>query len=71
MIKNPSTLRVGDKVHYQPAHYNEDFWENGVIKDVSEAGAFVVYECDGDWDKFKEYTGALTYFKDLHLGWKH
>lgn len=25
-------LRVGDKVHYQPAHYRDNEWENGKVK---------------------------------------
>ena len=27
-------LRIGDKVYYQPDHYDDDQWENGMIKDL-------------------------------------
>ncbi len=31
----------------------------------------VVYNCAGNWDKFKDYTSALTHIRDLTIGWKH
>jgi len=67
-------LKVGDKVCYQPAHYSEDKWENGVVKEIpphSTTEVRVVYNCAGDWDNFMNYTSALTNVRDLTLGWKH
>lgn len=77
-----SKLKVGDKVYYQPEHYDETEWENGLIKKIpnfatnkkSQVGyncIRVVYNCAGDWGKFEDYTSALTNLEDLKLGWKH
>ncbi len=77
-----ATLRVGDKVHYQPEHYGKDRWENGMIKEVPDFvtdettptgynSVRVVYNCAGDWKNFKDYTSALTNINQLELGWKH
>lgn len=72
-------LRVGDKVHYQPAHYGSDNFENGIIKEIPSFAADeshahfnsvrVVYNCAGDWDNYENYTSALTNIRDLKLGW--
>jgi len=69
-----SKLKVGDKVHYQPKHYSAQEWENGMVKEIPEhtnTAVRVVYICGGEWNRFKEYTSALTDIKDLYLGWKH
>jgi hypothetical protein len=66
-------LRVGDKVRYQPPHYREDEWENGVVKEVREGcrdAVWVVYNCNEEWHKFENYTGCKTMLADLKLGWK-
>lgn len=71
---NIATLKIGDKVHYQPSHYGPDKWENGMIKEIPDhtnTSVRVVYNCAGDWDNFKNYTSAMTSLKDLELGWKH
>lgn len=83
---NLATLKVGDKVHYQPSHHGsthwENGWENGMIKEIPDFATDpdahvghkcirVVYNCAGDWDKFKDYTSALTHIRDLKLGWRH
>jgi hypothetical protein len=67
-------LRVGQRVHYQPEHYGDDRWENGLIKEIRESnmeGVWVVYNCGGEWDRYTDYTAALTNLRDLKLGWKH
>lgn len=67
-------LRVGDKVCYQPSHYEEDEWENGMIKEIpshTNEAVRVVYNCAGNWDRFMEYTSALTNLRDLKMGWKY
>ena len=74
-----SKLKVGDKVHYQPEHYGEIRWENGLIKEIPKLApkivgyscVRVVYNCAGNWANFKDYTSALTNLRDLKLGWKH
>ena len=66
-------LRVGHKVHYQPEHYSASEWENGIIKEIREnnlEAVFVVYNCAGNWDKYEDYTSALTNLSDLKMGWK-
>ena len=69
-----SKLKIGDKVHYQPKHYGDSEWENGMIKEIPDQtlnSVRVVYNCAGNWDNFKNYTSALTHLRDLKLGWKH
>lgn len=64
-------LKVGDKVHYQPEHYSEDEWDNGIVKRIPDhRSVFVVYNCGGDWDNYDLYTAALTNGRDLKEGWK-
>lgn len=67
-------LRIGNKVHYQPNHYDKNRWENGIIKEIRATqmdGVWVVYNCAGNWGNYKDYTSALTNLRDLKLGWKH
>jgi len=69
-----SKIRVGDKVHYQPEHYGDDEWENGMVKEVPDFSVDqlrVVYNCNGEWDRYEDYTSALTNIRDLKLGWRH
>ncbi len=74
-------LKVGDKVHYQPEHYEASGeFENGIVKSIPSFAADsrhdfykcvrVVYNCAGDWDNYKNYTSALTNLRDLKLGWE-
>ena len=66
--------KVGDKVHYQPDHYVvDDDFENGVVKEVREEceeAVWVVYNCAGEWDRYREYTAAKTNLRDLKEGWR-
>lgn len=67
-----SLLKVGQKVHYRPEHYSPNEFENGIVKEIREGktdGVWVVYHCNGEWDNFYEYTGALTNLRDLNFGW--
>ena len=48
---------IGRWVHYNPGHGDG---ENGKIKGWNESGIFVVYNCGGEWDRFKDYTAAHT-----------
>jgi len=68
-----SKLRIGNKVRYHPEHYRPNEWENGIIKEIREEkmdGVWVVYNCAGNWDRYEDYTSALTSLRDLKLGWK-
>lgn len=59
-------LRIGQKVTY--VSYSK--LERGIVKSISDSEhVFVVYHCDGNWDKYYDYTGALTDIKDLIEGW--
>jgi hypothetical protein len=81
-MRDLATLKVGDKVYYQPKHYQPYIWENGMIKEIPDFATDpdaengyncvrVVYHCCGDWLNFDNYTSALTNIKDLTEGWRH
>jgi hypothetical protein len=55
-------FKIGDKVNYKGK-------ENGIIKSLSEYGAYVVFSCGNDWDNYQNYTAALCGKNDLTLGW--
>ena len=66
-------LKVGASVHYQPEHYGNDRWENGIIKEIRynvKDAVWVVYNCNGEWHRYKDYTSAKTNLYDLKLGWR-
>lgn len=70
-IENTKGLKVGDKVCYVPGHGNP---ENGLIKEIPEHtsdAVRVVYNCNGEWHNYKEYTSALTNLRDLEIGWRY
>ena len=67
-----SRLKVGQRVCYQPSHYEDDEFENGLIKEIpthTNEAVRVVYNCGGDWKNYQNYTSALTNLRDLKLGW--
>ena len=69
-----ASLKIGDKVHYQPSHHSKQEWENGIIKEVREGvddAVWVVYHCAERWDKYMDYTSAKTELRDLKFGWKY
>lgn len=71
---NISTIKIGDKVSYQPEHLGDDKYQNGMVKEIpnhTNTAIRVVYNCNGDWDNFKNYTSQLTNIKDLKLNWQH
>lgn len=61
-------MNVGDKVTYVPSIGPKEI---GVVKTIHPDGnkAWVVYKCDGNWEHYQNYTGALTSFSDLKPGW--
>ena len=67
-------LKIGDHVHYKPSHYKEDEYENGIVKSIQPnqvENVFVVYNCNGQWHDYKNYTAACTNLQDLFSGWRH
>ena len=69
-----SKLKIGDKVYYQPSHFRENEYENGMVKEIPDftnTSIRVVYNCVGNWDDFRNYTSTLTNIEDLKLGWNH
>ncbi len=72
-LSNIADLRIGQKVHYQPEYYDDTRWENGMIKEIRENtldAVWVVYNCAGEWSRFKDYTGAKTNLRDLRFNWR-
>lgn len=63
-------FKPGDKVHW--IGDGEDKPENGMVKAMHTDGrhAFVVYKCDGNWDRYADYTGQLSLIDNLRHGWK-
>lgn len=59
-------MSVGLKVHYKPSCGPS---ENGMVKSWYSHGAWVVYKCDGQWHRFKDFTGCSTSYSDLGFGW--
>lgn len=73
-LDNRINLKVGEKVYYQPVHYPDNQWENGIIKEIpkhTDTAVRVVFHCAGNWEEFQNYTGAMTNLRDLTLGWRH
>jgi len=73
MIPSTETLKVGDKVYYQPEHYSPDEYENGIVKEIRPEvtnAVWVVYNCDQNWKAYRDYTSAKTRLEDLFFGWR-
>ena len=51
-------LSIGERVCYQPSHYAEDEFENGIVKEIpvlhihTNESVRVVYNCGGDWKNY-------------------
>ena len=59
-------MYIGQKVTYI-SHGKQ---EHGIVKSLRGAmHVFVVYKCDGHWDRFFDYTAQLTAIDDLVPGW--
>lgn len=66
-----SKIKVGDKVHYIP-FAGSKFVENGIVKEIPThtlEHVRVVYHCAGEWERFMDYTSALTPIERLFMGW--
>jgi hypothetical protein len=55
-------LEVGKWVLYIPTVGDPEI---GRIKSWNDKWVFVVYKCNGEWDRFQDYTGAATGCEDL------
>jgi len=59
-------VNPGDKVTY--VSYNKK--EHGIVKSISDnEHVFVVYNCNNEWENYKNYTAARTRKGDLVIGW--
>jgi len=69
-----SDLKIGTKVHYIPFEGAEKSdYENGIVKSIPDhtnTFVFVVYNCNGEWDKINNYTGCSNSLINLGLGWE-
>ena len=65
-------MQIGDKVCYIPFDgCNKEKYQNGIIKSFNSytLDPFIVYNCNNDWDNYKDYTAALTPITRVKLGW--
>ncbi len=53
---------IGKWVWYTPSFGDQ---EKGRIKSWNSEWIFVVYKCNGEWQRFKDFTGAATNPKEL------
>lgn len=53
---------IGRWVKYTGGYNSTEY---GRIKSWNEKNIFVVYKCDNQWGRFKDFTGAATSPKDL------
>ncbi len=67
-MENREDLHEGDKVHCTAPFGKKT---NGIVKSFSgrENFAFVVYNCNQDWENYKDYSGQSTNLDDITLGW--
>lgn len=64
------TLEVGDKVTYIDSYSKKrEFGRVKSFSNVETPTAFVVFQCNEDWDNYQNYTGQITDIKDLYQGW--
>jgi hypothetical protein len=41
--------------------------EKGRLKSWNDKFIFVVFKCNGEWDRFQDFTGVATHPKDLRF----
>ena len=60
---------IGDKVSY--VEKGGKSFQHGIVKSYSDDcnKVFVVYNCNGEWDKYEKYGAQLTDIKNLKVGW--
>lgn len=65
-------LKIGMRVCYSPDSNSLLNTENGIVKSFPEdynGYVFIVYNCNGDWDNYMNYTGQSTKISRLIIGW--
>lgn len=64
-------FKPGDKVRYIPfPNCKAEDHENGIVFSVDGDRVFVVYNCNGQWNKYKDYPAVQTPTYSLKHGWK-
>ena len=64
-IENLREEDIGRWVTYTTGHGTT---ERGRIKSWNDMFIFVVYNCDGEWKNYQDYTAAATDPNDLTFG---
>ena len=59
MIKEVTSKDIGKWVEHTPTG------EKGIIKTIRDHIIFIVYQCGGNWDNYKDYTACATHIEDL------
>jgi hypothetical protein len=65
----PEEVSVGMPVHVTSS---QGVKQNGMVKGFHEANksyVFVVFNCNNDWDNYKDYTGQICDAEGLTAGW--
>ena len=61
-------MRIGQQVTYRDLSCGKE--QKGIVKSISDnEHVFVVYNCNNDWDNYKDYTAARTRIIDLYDSW--
>jgi len=63
-IKDLRKKDIGRWVTYQALDGHR---EEGKLKSWNDRFIFVVYNCNYEWDRFKDFTGAATRPEDLYF----
>ena len=58
-------MKIGDWVVYYDGSKPPEVGKVKSFPTENRDNAFVVYHCDEEWDKFKDYTGACSDIKCL------
>ena len=61
-IKSLTTDDIGEYVIYRE---NSPEMERGRIKSWNDRFIFVVFKCNNEWDRFKDFTGECVCPEDL------
>lgn len=56
---------IGRWVEYRRNYPERVHIETGKIKSWNDTYIFVVYKCNGEWHRFKDFTGVSTNPEDL------
>ena len=64
---NTPRFKPGDKVHYV---FDDKTFENGIVtKCNGQLCTRVVFECEGNWDRYMDYPAEICPDNWLVLGW--